>query len=330
MSQQEPRDRGQAVYNKPALNHPELVALMQERGLLIPDRANAERHLRNIGYYRLSPYTIPFKRHDSDKFRDGIVFDDLLNLYFFDRKLRLLVLDALEPVEVAFRAAVTDHMSLPHGAFWYQEAKHFRNRRHHNKFLQLVRDDCLDQLRAKPEQTDGTLVHRSALEHYLLTYGEPDLPPSWIVMERRTLGQMERLVDNLKRRADKTAIAKALGINAPLLESWMRTFVRVRNICAHHGRLWNTVLGVSPMLPTSPAVAWLSDRSAVAESTQRRARLYPVLVALQSLLLTLSPHSTWASRLKSLIDEHPNLPLEAMGMPNDWFKDPFWAEQIKS
>lgn len=84
------------------------------------------------------------------------------------------------------------------------------------------------------------------------------------------------------------------------------------------------------MLPTSPAVAWLSDRSAVAESTQRRARLYPVLVALQSLLLTLSPHSTWASRLKSLIDEHPNLPLEAMGMPNDWFKDPFWAEQIKS
>ena len=137
--------------------------------------------------------------------------------------------------------------------------------------------DCRRQLGAQPEQTDGALVHRSALEHYLLTYGEPDLPPSWIVMERLTLDQVERLVANLVRRADRMAIAKTLGINAPLLKSWMRTFVRVRNICAHHGRLWNTVLGVSPMLPTSSAVAWLSDRSAIAESTKRRARLYPVL-----------------------------------------------------
>lgn len=329
MIRQKQRDRGRAVYNKPAMHHSDLVARMQDRGLLIPDKARAERYVRVIGYYRLSPYMIPFKRHGSDDFRAATSFDDLLNLYFFDRKLRLLVLDALERVEVAIRSALTDHMSLSYGAFWYQEAGHFRDNQRHDRFLKLVREDCRQRLHAKPEQTDGTLVHRSALEHYLLTYGEPDLPPSWIVMELRTLGQLERLVENLKRRSDKTAIATTLGINAPLLESWMRTFVRVRNICAHHGRLWNTVLGVSPRLPTSQAVAWLSNRSAIAESTKRRARLYPVLVALQSLLLSLSPGSTWASRLKALLDEHPNLPLEAMGMPSNWSENPFWVEQMK-
>ncbi|OFT22642.1 hypothetical protein HMPREF3175_07720 [Arthrobacter sp. HMSC08H08] len=70
----------------------------------------------------------------------------------------------------------------------------------------------------------------------------------------------------------------------------------------------------------------LGQMERLVDNLKQRARLYPVLVALQSLLLTLSPHSTWASRPKSLIDEHPNLPLEAMGMPNDWFEDPFWAE----
>ncbi|MEL4358927.1 MULTISPECIES: Abi family protein [unclassified Luteococcus] len=303
---------------------------MQDRGLLIPDVERAERYVRSIGYYRLSPYMIPFRRAGSDDFRSGVAFDDVLDLYVFDRKLRLLVLDALERVEVAVRSALTDHMAQAHGAFWYGDSIHFRDARRHRGFVAAVRDDCSRQLLAKPEQTDGALVHRSALEHYLLTYGKPELPPSWIVMERLTLGQVEHLIGNLKRRSDRTAIAKSLGINEPLLLSWMRTFVRVRNICAHHGRLWNAVLGVSPALPTSLSVTWLADPTAIADSAARRARLYPVLVALQSLLSTLSPGSSWAWRLKALFDEHPDVPLTAMGMPPGWSDDPFWARRIEA
>lgn len=324
-----PRQRGVGVYDKPPLGHAALVTRMQDRGLIIPDVGRAERYVRSIGYYRLSPYMIPFRRAESDDFRSGVAFDDVLDLYVFDRKLRLLVLDALERVEVAVRSALTDHMSQAHGAFWYGDPIHFRDARRHRDFVATVRDDCSRQLLAKPEQTDGALVHRSALEHYLLTYGTPELPPSWIVMERLTLGQVEHLIGNLKRRSDRTAIAKSLGINEPLLVSWMRTFVRVRNICAHHGRLWNAVLGVSPALPTSPSVAWLADPTVIADSAARRARLYPVLVALQSLLSTLSPGSSWARRLKALIDEHPDVPLTAMGMPPDWSDDPFWAQRIE-
>jgi len=329
MGSRVPRQRGVGVYDKPPLGHADLVARMQDRGLVIPDVGRAERYVRSIGYYRLSPYMIPFRRAGSDDFRSGVGFDDVLDLYVFDRKLRLLVLDAVERVEVAVRSALTDHMAQAHGAFWYADPTHFRDVRRHRDFVTTVHDDCARQLLAKPEQTDGALMHRSALEHYLMTYGTPELPPSWIVMERLTLGQVERLIGNLKRRADRTAIAKSLGINEPLLVSWMRTFVRVRNICAHHGRLWNAVLGVSPALPTSPSVTWLADPTAIAHSPARRARLYPVLVALQSLLSTLSPGSSWAQRLKALIDEHPGVPLVAMGMPPGWSDDLFWARRIE-
>ena len=330
MGPQVPRQRGVDDYDKPPLDHAALVRLMQVRGLVIPDVARAERYVRSIGYYRLSPYMIPFRRAESDDFRPDVTFDDVLDLYVFDRKLRLLVLDALERVEVAVRSALSDHMAQNYGAFWYEDSNHFKNLKAHDKFRADVKKICSRQLLARPEHTGGALVHQSALEHYLLTYGTPEFPPSWIVMERLTLGQVEHLISNLKQRSDRTAIAKSLGINERLLVSWMRTFVRVRNICAHHGRLWNAVLGVSPKLPQSPSVAWLADPHVIKDYVARRARLYPVLVALQSLLSTLSPASSWARRLKTLIDDLSEPLLKAMGIPCDWSNDPFWAQRIES
>src|SRR5690625_669471 len=102
--------RGSLLVNKPPLSFDDLVDRLVDRGLHVPDRGRALRYLRHIGYYRLSPYTIPSllggPYHLS---HDGMSFDDILDLYVFDRKLRLLVMDALERVEVAVRAALPDH-----------------------------------------------------------------------------------------------------------------------------------------------------------------------------------------------------------------------------
>ncbi len=116
-----PRPRGTLVYGKPALTHDELVDRWVQRGLEIPDRARALRYARHLGYFRLSPYTIPFQLNGSThQFRRGVTFDDVLDLYVFDRELRLLVMDALERVEVAVRSALTDHMSTAGGGpYWW-------------------------------------------------------------------------------------------------------------------------------------------------------------------------------------------------------------------
>ena len=109
------------------------------------------------------------------------------------------------------------------------------------------------------------------------------------MVETLTVGQLTNAYRNLKRRSDRTAIARSVGLTAPVLESWMQTYVRVRNVCAHHGRLWNVGLGVYPAIPNSPTVPWLEGDEALSERSRKR--LYPVLVSLQTVLETISPRS---------------------------------------
>jgi abortive infection bacteriophage resistance protein len=322
------RARGSLDYDKPALSAQEIVGRLTGRGLQIPDTDRAERYLRHIGYYRLSPYSIPFQHGRPDHlYRDGMTLDHVLDLYVFDRALRLLIMDALERVEVAVRAALTDTMSItyqdPH---WYTNPDHFRHLGKHAGLLKIVRDACDAQLRGAPDAGEDSLVHRSALEHYLTTYRSPELPPSWLMVETLTIGQLNSAYRNMIRRADRTAVARNVGLTAPVLESWLQTYVRVRNVCAHHGRLWNLGLGVYPAIPNSPTISWLNAADALPERSRKR--LYPVLVSLQSILDTVSPHSSWAQRLHTLLQPRPHMNLEGMGIPTGWAEDDFWKRHI--
>ncbi|MGP9490030.1 hypothetical protein CIK76_13095 [Glutamicibacter sp. BW80] len=323
-----PRPRGSQSYDKPPLSLHVLVDRLSERGLSIPAPERATRYLRQIGYYRLSPYTIPFQQGQPDHvFHMGTEFDDVLDLYVFDRALRLLIMDALERVEVAVRAALTDHMSTTYrDAHWYVEAGHFGHRGKHSGLLKIVRDTCDERLRGKPDAGEDSLVHRSALEHYLTTYGSPELPPSWLMVETLTIGQLANTYRNLRRRTDRTAVARSIGLTAPVLESWLQTYVRVRNICAHHGRLWNVGLGIYPAIPNSPTVSWLAGTDALPERSRKR--LYPVLVSPQSVLDSVSPRSSWARRLHELLSTRPQINLAGMGIPETWADDEFWSRHI--
>lgn len=271
---------------------------------------------------------IPFRQgRTGHELRAGTAFDDVLDLYVFDRTLRLLVMDAVERVEVAIRAALTDHMSTTYDdSHWYLEPTHFQHADRHAKLLKMIRVTCEDRLRGSAEAGEDSLVHRSALEHYLTKYGSPELPPSWLMVESLTIGQLAGTYRNLGRRSDKTAVARSIGLTAPVLESWLQTYVRARNICAHHGRLWNVGLGVYPAIPTSPTISWLEGSDALPERSRKR--LYPVLVSLQSVLDSVSPRSSWASRLHGIVSARPAMNLAGMGIPRNWSDDDFWSRHI--
>ncbi|MBT2264409.1 Abi family protein [Rhodococcus erythropolis] len=323
-----PRPRGSLDYNKPPLNLDELVTRLSQRGLHLPDPDRATRYLRHIGYYRLSPYTIPFQQRQSEHlFREETSFDDVLDLYVFDRALRLLIMDALERVEIAIRAALTDHMSTTYNdPHWYLNPDHFQHHGKHTRLLKIIQDTCDERLRGSPDAGEDALVHPSALEHYLTTYRSPELPPSWLMVETLTIGQLASAYRNLNLRADRTAVARSIGLTAPVLESWLQTYVRVRNICAHHGRLWNVGLGVYPAIPNSATVSWLKGTGALPDRSRKR--LYPVLVSLQSVLDSVSPRSSWAQRLHELLRTRPQMNLAGMGIPESWADDDFWRRHI--
>lgn len=336
-------------YTKQAKTHLEHLTQWQQRGLIIPDQDRAARYLDRIGYYRLSAYCIPFyKRGSAHQFRSDITFDNILNLYVFDRHLRLLVMDAIERVEVAIRAGISNHMSLTNGKspFWYHDEKFFKSQFSHKRLLadleRLVEDERRrlkydeDRLNKRThltaeqrESLRDNLRKENFLRHYLCKYEEgPRLPPSWMMMELLSWGQLSNLYAGLNR-IDQKSVASNLETHAELLESWLRSLNYIRNLCAHHSRLWNRELGVAIKLPSSDKVRWLKnpvilDRPHI----NYEVRLYPVLVALQSLLSKLSPSSGWATRLYSLMENYPSIPRARMGMPENWFEDEFWQMAI--
>lgn len=90
----------------------DLMALLKSRGLVISDEDKAVRYWESIGYYRLSAYMYPFLKapKETHQYKDGTTFQQVLNLYRFDKKLRMLLLNEIEKVEIAIRRAI---MNIP-------------------------------------------------------------------------------------------------------------------------------------------------------------------------------------------------------------------------
>lgn len=314
-------------YTKPALAEADLLERWRQRGLHIQNEERATRYLRHLGYYRLSAYVRSFESDQRDVLRAGTSFDDVLNLYIFDRKLRLHVLDALERVEVAVRAAISDRLSRAAGPHWYEDPRQFARTGVQQRLLRDI-DALVDgQLRRPRERAVGSDTFVSALEHYVTRYGSPSRPPTWVVFEELSLGSIRSIYGALGDKSAQADIAESLGLRAPVLRSWLQSYQRVRNICAHHGRLWNRGLGVYPAIPKSRSIRWLEDDDLFERNAWRRQRLYAVLVSLQTMLHTVAPGSMWAPRLNDLFLEHPAVPLSGMGVPTDWFTDPFWPRR---
>ena len=85
-----------------------LVNLLESRGLQICDRNKAIQYIDNIGYYRLSAYLYPLLKmpKTAHLYKEGSTFKKVMMLYLFDKKLRLLMFNEIEKIEIAIRRAV--------------------------------------------------------------------------------------------------------------------------------------------------------------------------------------------------------------------------------
>lgn len=341
-------------FTKQAKSNQEHLQTWQDRGLIIPDLVRADRYLSFIGYYRLSAYTIPFQQIVTTpstvlhQFKTNTTFDDVLNLYIFDRELRLLVMDAIERIEVAIRAQICNVLChLSNDAFWYTDEQHFNYGYAHMRLLASIERQLLDE-KSRLERDEKAIDQRKSvsqadkdalkdkvrkenfLRHYLSKYDSPKLPPSWMMIEMLTWGELSHLYVGLKSNQTKKQIAQNLGLHAEVMESWLKSLNDVRNICAHHSRLWNKEHGRSIKIPTSNAIQWLHNPVTLSNSAIRyEKRSYMLLVAMQTLLYKISPNSTWAKRLKDLIEQYPSLSKANMGMPELWYQDPFWQHALR-
>lgn len=306
---------------KPALSLSQQVQKWQARGLAVPDTARAMHYLKMIGYYRFSAYTLPFQVHAPNKpFQPGTTFEQVLALYVFDRELRLHVMDAIERIEVAVRSCLINHMCVKHGAHWFMDAVHFKplittrpgrvTGFDHRKFLDQVEKELGIPAGGRAPRRPHNEVF---INHYYTKYTNPYLPPSWMVFELLSIGSLSMVYANLKDVKDRAAVAATFGIDEQVLVTWLHSLSYLRNLCAHHCRLWNRQMVIKPLVARKHSAFLLSND-----------RFYAMAVLLWELLRTIAPDSIWHKRLSDLFVQFPTVPSAAMGFPANWKNQPFW------
>jgi abortive infection bacteriophage resistance protein len=294
-------------FSKPPITLTEQVQKLKNRGLVIDEEAKAENYLSNISYYRLRAYTYPFQdnAHLDQPFKTAISFDEIIELYVFDRKLRLLLFDGIEKIEIALRTQIIYHYSIPHGSHWHIVPNLYRDT------LRFV--EHLDSLQKEIDRSNETF-----LDHYKNTYTSPATPPAWMSLEVSSIGLLSKLFQNLKRSLEKKAIVKHFGItDVEVFENWIFCFSILRNICAHHGRIWNRRL--NPItIPHYHTMPFIRDKAIYPN------KLYATISCIEYVLKQISPKSTIGARLKELMANCPLAQHKEMGFPDTWQDEPFW------
>lgn len=295
-------------YKKPPLSIEQQINLLLSREMDVPDLDFAKRALATVSYYRLSAYSFPYRStSEPGRFVKDTTFDKVWQNYRFDRRLKNIVLDGIERVEIATRTKIVNHFCMKYGAFGYRDTNNFAspiNQERYSKTISLV---------------DGEILRSNEefVSHFRDTYDTSNGLPLWMATELMTFGNMLTLFRLLKKK-DKKEIAREFSINADTFETWLKSLNFVRNVCAHHGRLWNRHLAIAPALPAKDA-RWHEDGYPIDSS-----RIYSILCILNYLIGSIAPQSKWKQRLFNLLKEFPTIHRLSMAIPPKFEDSLLW------
>lgn len=322
------------IYDKKALTLEKQADQLIARGLTA-ERDELIGRLKVVNYYRLSGYLYPFRvrdaaSHVTNAFEPGTTLEKVWRRYNFDRRLRIILLDAIERIEVAVRTRFVYHFVQRHGPFGHlmeQNLPGFKQRAPWARFWRNLKS--LAKLkgleRSKYQLWLGKLLKEkdrasdAFVKHFTKTYGDRhEHLPLWMACELMTCETALQLAYGVDRTVVKQVAADFAFPDEQLL-SWTKAVFTLRNTCAHHARVWNRVFGVKPSIPgknknqkwhIEPGFA--PDRSGL------------MLTVCYFWLGKLSSTTLWKARLFALFDEYPEIPLAEMGLPPNWRTHALW------
>lgn len=292
------------LYTRSPLSFIEQIDLLKQRGLNFDDENKALHTLANISYFRLKSYLAPLANNKEQwSFKPGSTFEGAYRLYKFDSKLRKLIAAEMEKIEISVRTQMAYQFANDYGAFWFLDNTNFTDTEKHSNLLASIK--------AELARCDDEQILRFKRDY------DDEMPPAWMTMEVSSFGTLSMLYSYFVPGHTKRNIAKFYGISDSVFESWLHSIVYVRNICAHHSRIWNRALRIRPLFPRKTAKPFLQTAPA-------NNKVYYVLSVMQYFLQTINPKSSFATRIKQLICEYPEVDIHAMGFPVDWECNPLW------
>jgi abortive infection bacteriophage resistance protein len=309
-----PMNNQNNTFEKPPLSIDAQLERLGSRGIVIQDKDAARHYLSYISYYRFCGYAIEFEGeliNGEKQYRNGTTFEQILDCYVFDRKLRLLVIDAIERVEIAIRTVIINELALKYNdAHWYLNKDLFLPKFRHDDLIQSIKKET--QYKAQ----DGSVQDKKRerfIKHYYDKYRTPELPAVWIVAEVLPLGSWSMIFANLVDRENQKIICKHFAINYVVMESWLHALTYLRNLCAHHSKLWNRNFTLKPLVAND-----------YRKQLEKNSRFSAQAAILKIFLDVISPGSEWSKHLRDLIKQHPKIDVIKMGFKEHWESDLFW------
>ena len=295
-------------FQKPFLTFEQQLNILIQRGLIINDKDFALKALKEVNYYRLEGYWYSYYCNtpgNPHTFYPGTTFEDIWRQYCFDKELRSLVFNAISTIEIAFRTQFAYELGKVYGAFPFKK-KNF-------KFASIAE---WNKSRRKLKQ-DIDSSKEKFVQHHKDTYKEK-LLPIWAMVEIMSFGELSVWYDKHLKDSIKNQIAKHFGLPMHIFTSWVRNLSLVRNICAHHSRLWNKILPIELIVPTN--VASMKQNVFFALKTDGHAlhkRIYNSLLAIQYLLEKIDcdpADKTFLQQVSNLVVKY-SIDEKRMGIP---------------
>lgn len=302
------------------------LALLKSRGLIIDNDTAALDYLERIGYYRLSGYWYSFRAINEDS-REGIPrrlddfiynshFEDAVKLYVFDKKLRLLALDALERIELALRVDIA-HLLGELDIYAHENPILF-----HGNFAKKTNHTGKTQHQYWVEKYNSH-VHRARrepfVEHYLQKY---DRLPIWVAIEIWDFGLLSKMYAGMQFKHQEQIATKYGAENGKAFKGWLRGLNFIRNVAAHHSRLWNINVLERAKLPEDDDY-W---------QQLNNARPFFYFCLMQRFMDVICPNSSWSDRFTELMIEFPDVRCEAVsladfGLIDGWQDWNLWGQK---
>ena len=305
--------------NKPTYTISDQIALLKQRGMLFKYEAKAFDRLKNISYYRLKGY---WWDAQSDTllhtFQSNTFFEDILARYDFDRILRRILFGGIEQIEIAVRTKLIYHLSIAYGGLWYLNTALFNNiTQNKDGEIKTVHLWVLDDMQKEFNRSQEIFVK----DHQRRYPGQP--ADAWKIMEVASMGTLSKLYKNLNvNLPERGVIANEMGISSPhVFTGWLEAIAYLRNIIAHHSRLWSRTMVKRPSMQlNNPAGAWFTQPLKQGQLDKPFSTI--------SCLLYLCNHLNQSDDLKlqivDLINAYPNVPIYKYGFFNLWNTEPLW------
>lgn len=275
--------------------------------MLMEDEHKVESYLLNIGYHRLSAYIFPFYKSPKSNLilKEGTTFEQVLTLYRFDKKLRILLFNEIEKIEVAIRSVLANIGCQELGdRYWITKPEYFANEDKFNQTLAVLEKELASS-------------KEDYIENFRLNYVE-NYPPAWMITEVLSFGNLNYIYSNIANNRLMKRISDYFGLKPQVFTSWLTVLANLRNMCCHHARVWNRDFMLNPAEPRKTSNAWI-DTSLIDKK-----RIFYRLCIIRYFLSFVSPGNNFNEKIANLLARFPSVDIAAMGFCKDWQKDTLW------